>query len=1378
MPIKTSSGKWKWGNVERSSKKELVQTVYGIWKKNGSKGLFSDFLKGTHESLDESFNLDKTNLYFHGSFDKDIKKIDKPSIEHPFCVSQDIQYSLDYADGGDESDDSTNGVVYLVTIDEDSLKIFDFEDDSDIKKLSNKWPAKILDCFSKKHKANKGKLIDPLIVCDLLINDMDYSEDDPEITTLMNTSVLKRLEKFVGKKWKSIFEFRDDPSIKSGEYILRNLLLTDIKDLGFNGYKAHEQSGHSSDKCFILFDLDCMDRIFLKPIPFKDAVAAAEYMDKKFSKSDVDIDYKEHDAAIKEFIRSLKKTKQSLKESFDPNASKIYFHGSASKAMASGKIEPPSLERPFYVTSDIDYAIAFSGKQYGSSGSTDRKFNDPKKDGRYVYVVSLSPNAKFFDFANIESHIKDFTKYLPPMLGKIVERYIKDCKRGDIYEIGKELLYFISDVHYNYRKYENDAEKALEKINYSSGLVIQSHLTEEEYKKVIDEVVLNYKNNILNEISDKMDTIYRMSYDELHKFVHDFMGKTFFKAMKKDGYHGIITYEVDENDYGDSEMPEEVETDNSIGIWDIRGLDKITTVAINVDDLKKIYKDIESIQYAKDDVRKDVNAKIAALVNDMQKKQSTKESVEPKDKFFKVKKNGKEIGKYGLSFYDDIKAVGIGDLEVYPEFRNKGYGTKIIKDIVNRYKNDYDKIYCFVDKDNKDAIRLYKRLGKVSDEVTYSQKISDYEYKNTNGQHYVEFYNKLKESFNPDTSKIYFHGSLDKSITRLNAPSWKHPFCVTTDLEYAMDYAKEFQEMFGKTVSSSPKEGVVYAMTINNSSLKIFDFQNNSDVNKLKGKWPSVMVKAFKSNEYGNSDPLSEITDMILSYEWQEDRSKIAAFNALKKRLESELGIKISRRELENDSTLKYKLRFSFRNLLLKDIQDLGYDGYRASETQIDSTENAFVLINLKDIDKIIPYPIPYKKAEEAVEALYARMKSGEKMELDDEDYEREDRILMAFIDELKNKKKTKTNEGYEPPYTLDTIKQKYGDEVYRKLRDDPVHRFRADTGIEVIHKEPTKDEFERIVKNWDLMTPEQKKQSDEFSMKQFGNNNKNRIDLLRKEYDFEVGDKVKIRSGIRCRQSGHTGTIVRIDPPGTYDYDMHGWSSFIVKMDDPNLGTVGFQSGSIEKLDTVKEYWGKSGKYFYCNDCHKNMSKAPDDQYIMIDDDLWEYVCKHGGKKIETEEDLCRDCIEKRLGRRITLKDLGDKINLPINDEIRKMLKKKKNIKKESLNEAHEMHSYPEKLQPTIERIVKGNEDYVLDRAYFNKEGKFIWMRNSKGYFHIFKPIKLKNVKWKSFALKDMILQDDGMMKPIDIVQFENGQEGLKYLQNKYDFEVKTMSL
>lgn len=55
MPLKTSSGKWKWGNIERKTKGELVQVVYGIWKKNGSPGSFSSFWHGKHvkESSDK-----------------------------------------------------------------------------------------------------------------------------------------------------------------------------------------------------------------------------------------------------------------------------------------------------------------------------------------------------------------------------------------------------------------------------------------------------------------------------------------------------------------------------------------------------------------------------------------------------------------------------------------------------------------------------------------------------------------------------------------------------------------------------------------------------------------------------------------------------------------------------------------------------------------------------------------------------------------------------------------------------------------------------------------------------------------------------------------------------------------------------------------------------------------------------------------------------------------------------------------------------------------------------------------------------------------------------------------------------------------------------
>lgn len=45
MPYKISSGKWKWGNIERPTQEELVRVVYGIWQKNGAKGKFEDFWK-------------------------------------------------------------------------------------------------------------------------------------------------------------------------------------------------------------------------------------------------------------------------------------------------------------------------------------------------------------------------------------------------------------------------------------------------------------------------------------------------------------------------------------------------------------------------------------------------------------------------------------------------------------------------------------------------------------------------------------------------------------------------------------------------------------------------------------------------------------------------------------------------------------------------------------------------------------------------------------------------------------------------------------------------------------------------------------------------------------------------------------------------------------------------------------------------------------------------------------------------------------------------------------------------------------------------------------------------------------------------------------
>lgn len=84
-------------------------------------------------------------------------------------------------------------------------------------------------------------------------------------------------------------------------------------------------------------------------------------------------------------------------------------------------------------------------------------------------------------------------------------------------------------------------------------------------------------------------------------------------------------------------------------------------------------------------------------------------------------------------------------------------------------------------------------------------------------------------------------------------------------------------------------------------------------------------------------------------------------------------------------------------------------------------------------------------------------------------------------------------NDVYDPPLSYDKLPD--------HLKNDPVHSWRAKTGIELIHKEPTIEELERIWKNWNLMTDDQKRISDEKSIELFGIDNTTHYWRLVKEY-------------------------------------------------------------------------------------------------------------------------------------------------------------------------------------------------------------------------------------------------------------------------------------
>ena len=81
-----------------------------------------------------------------------------------------------------------------------------------------------------------------------------------------------------------------------------------------------------------------------------------------------------------------------------------------------------------------------------------------------------------------------------------------------------------------------------------------------------------------------------------------------------------------------------------------------------------------------------------------------------------IKYKGDLVGYIGFSRYKEGKKkyLGIGNFMILKRYQRSGMGSKVISDIIDRYKDNYDEIYCYVDKDNTNAIAFYKKIAKVN----------------------------------------------------------------------------------------------------------------------------------------------------------------------------------------------------------------------------------------------------------------------------------------------------------------------------------------------------------------------------------------------------------------------------------------------------------------------------------------------------------------------------------------------------------------------------------------------------------------------------------------------------------------------------------------
>lgn len=107
-----------------------------------------------------------------------------------------------------------------------------------------------------------------------------------------------------------------------------------------------------------------------------------------------------------------------------------------------------------------------------------------------------------------------------------------------------------------------------------------------------------------------------------------------------------------------------------------------------------------------------------------------------------IKYKGSLVGYIGFSRYKEGKKkyLGIGNFMIIKRYQHSGIGSKVISDIIDRYKDNYDEIYCYVDKDNTSAIAFYKKIAKVNtDNLTrYGYYVTLYKKGSTNESYLLQ----------------------------------------------------------------------------------------------------------------------------------------------------------------------------------------------------------------------------------------------------------------------------------------------------------------------------------------------------------------------------------------------------------------------------------------------------------------------------------------------------------------------------------------------------------------------------------------------------------------------------------------------------------------
>lgn len=186
----------------------------------------------------------------------------------------------------------------------------------------------------------------------------------------------------------------------------------------------------------------------------------------------------------------------------------------------------------------------------------------------------------------------------------------------------------------------------------------------------------------------------------------------------------------------------------------------------------------------------------------------------------------------------------------------------------------------------------------------------------------------LKEAF-INIKQIWFLGNNRAKNLRIVQPAWNYPFFLTTDFEYAKDYAD-----YG-----------VYKVILNDSvKSEILDFSNNKDIKKLN--WPKLLINQIQSGKSDLNSIAFDLYSLIYGdgrlYRIQKTKEwlEIAKLFA-KKSKKPFINIKHSHWQDDKDNL--------FVLTMWRDIFEAGFNGF----IQKEFNHQILALFSIDCIDKI-----------------------------------------------------------------------------------------------------------------------------------------------------------------------------------------------------------------------------------------------------------------------------------------------------------------------------------------------------------------------------------------------------------------------------------------